>query len=310
MNIQWYPGHMTKTRRMIGENLKYVDVVAEVIDARIPIASRNPDIDDLVGSKPRVVILNRADQADPAASKQWAAYFRSKGISVLECDARSGAGVKQFSPVMRGALEEQIARWKEKGQVGRPVRAMVVGIPNVGKSTFINSFAGTTRAKAANKPGVTRGKQWISVDNFDLMDMPGVLWKKFDSLETASNLAFIGSIRDDILDIEELACGLLSSVRGIYPEQLLARYKLDESALELPPYDLLQAIGAKRGMLISGGEVDTERAAKMLVGEFRASKWGRLSLERPPHRDTAEEVDDYAEDDFPEDDPDFTDDED
>ena len=180
----------------------------------------------------------------------------------------------------------------------------------MGKSTFINSFAGTTRAKAANKPGVTRGKQWISVDNFDLMDMPGVLWKKFDSLETASNLAFIGSIRDDILDIEELACGLLSSVRGIYPEQLLARYKLDEGALELPPYDLLQAIGAKRGMLISGGEVDTERAAKMLVGEFRASKWGRLSLERPPHRDTAEEVDDYAEDDFPKDDPDFTDDED
>lgn len=310
VNIQWYPGHMTKTRRMIAENLKYVDVVAEVIDARIPIASRNPDIDELVGGKPRVIILNRADQADPAASKAWGAYFRAQGMSVLECDARSGAGVKQFSPVMRGALKEQIAKWKEKGQVGRPVRAMVVGIPNVGKSTFINSFAGTTRAKAANKPGVTRGKQWISVDNFDLMDMPGVLWKKFDSLETASNLAFIGSIRDDILDIEELACGLLSSVRGIYPEQLLARYKLDESALELPPYDLLQAIGAKRGMLISGGEVDTERAAKMLVGEFRASKWGRLSLERPPHRDTAEEVDDYAEDDFPEDDPDFTDDED
>ena len=173
-----------------------------------------------------------------------------------------------------------MARRRNRGMVGAAVRVMVVGIPNVGKSTFINSFAGTTRAKAANKPGVTRGKQWISVDNFDLMDMPGVLWKKFDSLETASNLAFIGSIRDDILDIEELACGLLSSVRGIYPEQLLARYKLDE------------------------------RAAKMLVGEFRASKWGRLSLERPPHRDTAEEVDDYAEDDFPEDDPDFTDDED
>ena len=164
-----------------------------------------------------------------------------------------------------------------------------MGIPNVGKSTFINSFAGTTRAKAANKPGVTRGKQWISVGNFDLMDMPGVLWKKFDSLETASNLAFIGSIRDDILDIEELACGLLSSVRGIYPAQLLARYKLEESALALPPYDLLQAIGAKRGMLISGGEVDTERAAKMLVGEFRTSKWGRLSLERPPQRAVQEE---------------------
>ena len=300
MNIQWYPGHMTKTRRMIGENLKYVDVVAEVIDARIPIASRNPDIDDLVGSKPRVVILNRADQADPAASKQWAAYFRSKGISVLECDARSGAGVKQFSPVMRGALKEQIARWKEKGQVGRPVRAMVVGIPNVGKSTFINKVAKKKSAKAGDRPGVTRGKQWISVDSFDLMDMPGVLWKKFDSLETASNLAFIGSIRDDILDIEELACGLLSSVRGIYPQQLLARYKLDAEALTLPPYDLLQAIGAKRGMLISGGEVDTERAAKMLVGEFRASKWGRLSLERPPQRAIQQE--DEVTDDAPQDD--------
>ena len=298
MNIQWYPGHMTKTRRMIGENLKYVDVVAEVIDARIPIASRNPDLDELVGGKPRVVILNRADQADPAASKVWGAYFRAQGISVLECDARSGAGVKQFSPVMRAALKEQIARWKEKGQVGRPVRAMVVGIPNVGKSTFINSFAGAARAKAANKPGVTRGKQWITVDDYDLMDMPGVLWKKFDSLETATNLAFIGSIKDDILDIEELACGLLSGVRAIYPQRLMERYKLDEQALALPPYDLLQAIGAKRGMLISGGEVDTERAAKMLVGEFRASKWGRISLERPPQR---AEVTDWEGDDADED---------
>ena len=187
-------------------------------------------------------------------------------------------------------------RRRNRGMVGAAIRVMVVGIPNVGKSTFINSFAGTTRAKAANKPGVTRGKQWISVGNFDLMDMPGVLWKKFDSLETASNLAFIGSIRDDILDIEELACGLLSSVRSIYPQQLLVRYKLDSEALQLPPYELLQAIGAKRGMLISGGEVDTERAAKMLVGEFRASKWGRLSLERPPQRAGSKEVAESAQD--------------
>ena len=184
------------------------------------------------------------------------------------------------------------------GMIGARIRVMVVGIPNVGKSTFINSFAGAARAKAANKPGVTRGKQWITVDDYDLMDMPGVLWKKFDSLETATNLAFIGSIKDDILDIEELACGLLSGVRVIYPQRLMERYKLDEQALALPPYDLLQAIGAKRGMLISGGEVDTERAAKMLVGEFRASKWGRISLERPPQR---AEVTDWEGDDADED---------
>ena len=204
MNIQWYPGHMTKTRRMIGENLKYVDVVAEVIDARIPIASRNPDIDDLVGSKPRVVILNRADQADPAASKQWAAYFRSKGISVLECDARSGAGVKQFSPVMRGALKEQIARWKEKGQVGRPVRAMVVGIPNVGKSTFINKVAKKKSAKAGDRPGVTRGKQWITVDQgLELLDTPGILWPKFEDETIGLHLAFTGAVNHsgDILAV-------------------------------------------------------------------------------------------------------------
>ena len=274
--IQWFPGHMTKTLRLMEKEIRNVDCVLQILDARIPLSSLNPEIERITAGKPHLYILNKADLADPEITE----------------------------------LSALMARRRNRGMVGAAIRVMVVGIPNVGKSTFINSFAGTTRAKAANKPGVTRGKQWISVDNFDLMDMPGVLWKKFDSLETASNLAFIGSIRDDILDIEELACGLLSSVRGIYPEQLLARYKLDESALELPPYDLLQAIGAKRGMLISGGEVDTERAAKMLVGEFRASKWGRLSLERPPHRDTAEEVDDYAEDDFPEDDPDFTDDED
>ncbi|MFR5025347.1 MAG: ribosome biogenesis GTPase YlqF [Evtepia gabavorous] len=195
MNIQWYPGHMTKTRRMIGENLKYVDVVAEVIDARIPIASRNPDLDELVGGKPRVVILNRADQADPAASKVWGAYFRAQGISVLECDARSGAGVKQFSPVMRAALKEQIARWKEKGQVGRPVRAMVVGIPNVGKSTFINKVARKKSAKAGDRPGVTRGKQWITVDQgLELLDTPGILWPKFEDETIGLHLAFTGAV--------------------------------------------------------------------------------------------------------------------
>ena len=301
MNIQWYPGHMTKTRRMIAEQIKNVDAVCEILDARIPVSSRNPDVDELTAGKPRMVVLNRVDQADPEGTKRWAEHFRAKGYAVLESDAKSGVGTAKFAGAVRELLADKLRAYAEKGMTGRVVRVMILGIPNVGKSTFINSFAGTTRAKAANKPGVTRGKQWISVGNFDLMDMPGVLWKKFDSLETASNLAFIGSIRDDILDIEELACGLLSSVRGIYPAQLLARYKLEESALALPPYDLLQAIGAKRGMLISGGEVDTERAAKMLVGEFRASKWGRLSLERPPQRavqEEREEVTDDAQDDW------------
>ena len=302
MNIQWYPGHMTKTRRIMEEDLKLVDAVCEILDARIPISSRNPDIDTICGSKPRMIILNRIDMADPAMVARWSEYFKRKGWAVIQTDCKSRKGINQFAPAVRTLLAEKLARYAEKGQVGRPLKLMVVGIPNVGKSTFINSFAGTTRAKAANKPGVTRGKQWISVDSFDLMDMPGVLWKKFDSLETASNLAFIGSIRDDILDIEELACGLLSSVRGIYPQQLLARYKLDAEALTLPPYDLLQAIGAKRGMLISGGEVDTERAAKMLVGEFRASKWGRLSLERPPRRAIQEDREEVTDDAPPDDD--------
>ena len=301
MNIQWYPGHMTKTRRQMAEYIKQVDAVCEVVDARIPQVSRNPDMDEIAAGRPRMMILNRIDLADPNKTAVWAKHFRDQGMAVIQTDSRAGTGTQAFSNAVRTLLADKIEQWNEKGLVGKAVRVMVVGIPNVGKSTFINSFAGTTRAKAANKPGVTRGKQWISVDSFDLMDMPGVLWKKFDSLETASNLAFIGSIRDDILDIEELACGLLSSVRGIYPQQLLARYKLDAEALTLPPYDLLQAIGAKRGMLISGGEVDTERAAKMLVGEFRASKWGRLSLERPPRRAIQEDREEVT-DDAPQDD--------
>ena len=289
MNIQWYPGHMTKTRRMIGENLKYVDVVAEVIDARIPIASRNPDLDELVGGKPRVVILNRADQADPAASKVWGAYFRAQGISVLECDARSGAGVKQFSPVMRAALKEQIARWKEKGQVGRPVRAMVVGIPNVGKSTFINKVARKKSAKAGDRPGVTRGKQWITVDQgLELLDTPGILWPKFEDQSVGLNLAYTGAVKDEILDMETLGCHLMAYLGTNYPEALRTGYKLPS----LPErqdgeedvawgYRLLEAVGKKRGFLISGGEVDTERMAKILLDEYRAGKLGRFTLEMP-----------------------------
>ncbi len=280
--IHWFPGHMAKTLRLMETEIRHVDCVLQVLDARIPLSSLNPEIERITAGKPHLYVLNKADLADPAITRQWLEYFRSAGEGCLPMDSKQ----KGRANAVRTPIEQELAalmeRRRAKGMVGARIRVMVVGIPNVGKSTFINSFAGTTRAKAANKPGVTRGKQWITVGNYDLMDMPGVLWKKFDSLETAANLAFIGSIRDDILDVEELACGLLSSVRGIYPQRLLERYKLPADAQELAPYDLLLAIGAKRGMLVSGGEVDAERAARTVVGEFRASKWGRLSLERPP----------------------------
>ena len=281
MNIQWYPGHMTKTRRMIAENLKYVDIVAEVIDARIPIASRNPDLDELVGGKPRVVILNRADQADPAASRLWGSFFRDRGIAVLECDARSGAGVKQFSPVMRGALKDQIARWKEKGQVGRPVRAMVVGIPNVGKSTFINKVAKRKSAKASDRPGVTRGKQWITVDQgLELLDTPGILWPKFEDETIGMHLAFTGAVRDAIMDVETLAFHLVELLARRCPEALTARFKIVPEE-GMSGWDLLEQGARKRGFLISGGEVDLERMANILLDEFRGGKLGRITLEMP-----------------------------
>ena len=280
--IQWFPGHMTKTLRLMEKEIRNVDCVLQILDARIPLSSLNPEIERITAGKPHLYILNKSDLADPEITKQWLAYFRSAGAGCLAMDSKQkGRAAATKAPIER-ELSALMERRRNRGMIGAAIRVMVVGIPNVGKSTFINSFAGEARAKAANKPGVTRGKQWITVGDFDLLDMPGVLWKKFDTLETATNLAFIGSIRDDILDIEELACGLLSSVRAIYPQRLLERYKLEESALELSAYDLLLAIGAKRGMLVSGGEVDSERAARMLVGEFRASKWGRISLERPP----------------------------
>ena len=285
--IQWFPGHMTKTLRLMEKEIRNVDCVLQILDARIPLSSLNPEIERITAGKPHLYVLNKSDLADPEITKQWLAYFKSAGAGCIAMDSKQRGRATATKGLIEKELSALMERRRSRGMVGAAIRVMIVGIPNVGKS---------------NKPGVTRGKQWISVDSFDLMDMPGVLWKKFDSLETASNLAFIGSIRDDILDIEELACGLLSSVRGIYPQQLLARYKLDAAALTLPPYDLLQAIGAKRGMLISGGEVDTERAAKMLVGEFRASKWGRLSLERPPRRaiqeDREEVTDDAPQDDW------------
>ena len=291
-NIQWFPGHMAKTLRLMEADIRNVDAVLQLLDARIPLSSLNPEIERITATKPHLYVMNKADLADPTITAQWVKYFKSAGAGCLAISAKQKGGAAAVKQAIERELEDLTRRRASRGMTGARIRVMVVGIPNVGKSTFINTFAGSARAKAADKPGVTRGKQWVTVDGFDLLDMPGVLWKKFDTLEIATNLAFIGSIKDDILDIEELAMGLLSQVREIYPEKLAARYKLTEEELALEPWPLLEAIGRRRGMLISGGEVNTERAAIMLVDEFRASKWGRISLERPPRRQTEEDEDD------------------
>lgn len=289
MNIQWYPGHMTKTRRQIEADLKNVDIVVEIIDARIPVSSRNPDIDAITAGKPRLVVLNRADQADPAGNRAWGAWFRKKGWSVLETDAKTGAGVNQFSRVVQEVLKDQIARWQEKGLVGRPVRAMVVGVPNVGKSTFINKVARKKSAKASDRPGVTRGKQWVTVDRgLELLDTPGILWPKFEDVETGMRLAFTGAVKDDIMDVETLGCHLMAFLGTQYPNVLVESYRLKEvPAREAEEnevaygYRLLETCAQKRGMRISGGEFDTERMARVLLDEYRGGKLGRFTLELP-----------------------------
>ena len=289
MNIQWYPGHMTKTRRQIQADLKLVDLVAEIIDARIPISSRNPDIDELVGEKPRLIVLNRADQADPAMNRVWTDWFRRQGWAVLETNARDGKGVGQFSTVIRQALKEKLEQWKAKGLVGRPVRAMVVGVPNVGKSTFINKVARKKSAKASDRPGVTRGKQWVTVDRgLELLDTPGILWPKFEDVETGMRLAFTGAVKDDIMDVETLGCHLMAFLGTQYPNVLAESYRLKEvPAREAEEnevaygYRLLEACAQKRGMRISGGEFDTERMARVLLDEYRGGKLGRFTLELP-----------------------------
>jgi len=288
MNIQWYPGHMTKTRRQIEADLGQVDMVAELIDSRIPISSRNPDIDTLVGSKPRLVVLNRADQADPKANRLWGDYFRGKGWAVLETDAKTGKGVNRFSAVSRELLKEQIERWQAKGLVGRPVRAMVVGVPNVGKSTFINQVARRKSAKAGDRPGVTRGKQWVTVDQgLSLLDTPGILWPKFEDERVGLHLAYTGAVKDDIMDVETLACHLMDDLAARYPEALGARYKLAPAPRQPGEdpvaygYSLLEEAAGKRGFRISGGELDTERMARILLDEFRGGKLGNFTLELP-----------------------------
>ena len=282
ITIQWFPGHMTKAERMIEENMKLVDGVCEIIDARIPMASRNPDIDRLAAGKPRLVVLNRADQADPEATKLWQSYFRKQGCYVLETDAKTGKGVNRFPAAVRSALKEKIAYYEEKGQGTRPLRIMVVGIPNVGKSTFINKVAKRKAAIAGDKPGVTRGKQWIKIDNsLDLLDTPGILWPKFDDADVGQVLALTGAVKDDILDRETLAANFMQRLRDHYPTVIEQRYKFKPDP-EASGYDLLCAAARKRGFLISGGELDTERMAAILLDEYRGGKLGRLTLEYPP----------------------------
>ena len=280
MTIQWYPGHMTKTRRQIEADLKQVDAVCEIVDARIPVSSRNPDIDSICGSKPRVIVLNRIDLADPAATKVWAAYFRSKGMSVVCTDCKSRRGIADFNPAVRNACKEKIERDQARG-MNRPVRLMVVGIPNVGKSTLINQVSGRKGAKAENRPGVTRGKQWVTVDStLQLLDTPGILWPKFEDPEVGMMLAYTGAVKEGVIDLEELACRLMELLLKFYPQTLIDRYKV-EAPEGTPGWELLEMAGRKRGYLMARAEVNTERMAKVLMDEFRSGKLGKFTLEMP-----------------------------
>lgn len=282
MNIQWFPGHMTKAQRMIEENLAMVDAVCEILDARIPYSSRNPDIDRLAGDKPRLVILNRVDLADPQMTARWRKYFESRGLAILETDAKSGKGVGTFAPAVRRLLKDKLAAYEAKGQVGRPLRVMILGIPNVGKSTFINKVAGRKAAIAGDKPGVTRGKQWINIDQgLDLLDTPGILWPKFDSQEVGEMLAITNAIKADVLDKETLGANFMLRLRELYPKAIEERYKFVPDP-DMNGFELLKQAAKKRGFLVSRGEYDIERMASTLLGEYHDGKLGRLTLEAPP----------------------------
>lgn len=280
MNIQWYPGHMTKTRRQMEADLKQVDAVCEILDARIPISSRNPDIDSICGNKPRIVIMNRMDLADPNATKQWIAHFREKGMAAIATDCKTKRGINDFQPAVRSLLKEKIERDAARG-MKRSVRVMVVGIPNVGKSTLINQISGRKGAKAENRPGVTRGKQWVTVDGgLLLLDTPGILWPKFEDPNVGLALAFTGAVKENVIDVEELACRLISLLWQRYPDAVKARYGIDMPE-DAQGYELLEAAGKKRGFLLARGEINTERMAKVLVDEYRSGKLGRLTFEMP-----------------------------
>ena len=279
MNIQWYPGHMTKARRMMEEDIKLIDLVIELVDARLPLSSRNPDIDNLAKNKARLILLNKADLSDERINNQWTEYFKEKGFFVVKLDSRSGAGMKAINGVIQEACKEKIERDRKRGIINRPVRAMVVGIPNVGKSTFINSYAKKACAKTGNKPGVTKGKQWIKLNkNLELLDTPGILWPKFEDQQIGLRLAMAGSINDEILNIAELAVYLIKFLKEEYPGAIAERYGVEEEAKDL---DILENIGVKRGCLKKGSTIDIDKAADIIIDEFRAGKLGRISLERP-----------------------------
>lgn len=281
-NIQWFPGHMAKTRRLITEQLSLVDAVTEIVDARVPMSSRNPELGEIIARKPRIVLLNKCDVADEAVTRQWIAYYKQQGVAALAVDCRSGKGVNQYLPLVQQVLAEKIKKNQDKGMGGRALRMMVVGIPNSGKSSFINRMAGRSRAKVADKPGVTRHNQWFVIGGgVELLDTPGVLWPKFEDAKVGFRLAFTGAVKDEVVDVETLAMHLVEALLEVKPSCLNERYKIEQYE-ELPPWDVVELIGRRRGFLISGGEIDTERTSIMLLDEFRAGKLGRISFDLPP----------------------------
>ena len=282
-NIQWFPGHMTKTKRQIQASLKLVDAVAEIIDARIPVSSRNPDLDSIIQNKPRVVLMNKCDMADPSSTQKWINYFKNKGIVAIPIDCKTGRGINKFVSSVNEVLKEKIEKQKAKGLLNPTVRVMIVGIPNVGKSTFINRISKNRKAKAEDKPGVTRGNQWFTINKgFEVLDTPGVLWPKFEDKIVGERLAFTGAVKDQIMDTELLAMRLLDFLKVEKNPIFVERFKLQDEPIEnIESYELLELIGRKRGMLISGGEIDTERAAIMLLDEYRSAKLGKYTFELP-----------------------------
>ncbi len=280
--VQWFPGHMAKTRRKIKESLPLVDAVTEIVDARVPVSSHNPEISDIISGKPRIVILNKCDVADENATRKWISYFKSQGIAAIAADCKSGKGLNLYRPLIKEVLADKIKSYEEKNMQGRALRVMVVGIPNTGKSSFINRMAGKKRAEVADRPGVTRHNQWFVIgDGIELLDTPGVLWPKFEDPAVGDKLAFIGSVKDDILDVESLAVRFLEVMKNDYPERLTERYKITGFE-DKEPYEILEMIGRKRGMLISGGEINTERAATTILDEYRAGKLGKITLDSVP----------------------------